>query len=307
MLVGLETGDDAAVYRLRSDLALVVTTDFFTPIVDDAYTFGAIAAANALSDIYAMGGTPLMAVNLVAFPTKELALTLLSDILRGGLDKAHEAGIDILGGHSIDDHEPKYGLAAIGTVHPDRVVRNRGGQVGDRLVLTKPIGTGIISTAIKHGVAPPPAEKAAVESMLQLNRAAAEAMAQARVHAATDVTGFGLLGHLHYLARASGTGARLEAKAVPFLPGVLELADAGEVPGGTRSNERFLKDLVTWPDALAAPWRTALSDAQTSGGLLLAVPATEVEGLQAELGRRGVTGHPIGELVAGPPGLIQVA
>src|SRR5438309_12108780 len=163
LLVGAATGDDAAVYRLRDDLALVVTTDFFTPIVDDAYTFGGIAAANALSDIYAMGGIPLMALNLVAFPAKELPLALLSDILRGGLDKAHEAGIEILGGHSIDDHEPKYGLAAIGTVHPDRVVRNRGGQVGDRLVLTKPIGTGIISTAIKHGAAPAAAERAAVE------------------------------------------------------------------------------------------------------------------------------------------------
>ncbi len=307
VLVGLETGDDAAVYRVRSDLALVVTTDFFTPIVDDAYTFGAIAAANALSDIYAMGGNPLMAVNLVAFPAKELPLALLSEILRGGLDKAHEAGIDILGGHSIDDHEPKYGLAAIGTVHPDRVVRNRGGRVGDRLVLTKPIGTGIISTAIKHGVAPAPAEEAAVQSMLQLNRAAAAAMAQVAVHAATDITGFGLLGHLHSLAKASAIGARVEAKSVPLLPGVLDLAEAGEVPSGTRSNERFLQDLVTWPKTLPAPWRTALSDAQTSGGLLLAVAAVDLERLQAELGQRGLTGHAIGELVAGPPGRIQVA
>jgi len=306
VLVGLETGDDAAVYRLRDDLALVVTTDFFTPIVDDAYTFGGIAAANALSDIYAMGGIPLMALNLVAFPAKELPLALLSDILRGGLDKAHEAGIEILGGHSIDDHEPKYGLAAIGTVHPDRVVRNRGGQVGDRLVLTKPIGTGIISTAIKHGAAPAAAERAAVESMLQLNQAAAEAMSLSPVHAATDITGFGLLGHLHSLALASGTAARVEAKAVPRLPGVLELADAGEVPGGTRSNERFLKDRVAWPASLGAPWRTVLCDAQTSGGLLIVLPAGEVERLLAELDRRGVAGRPIGELVAGSPGSIQV-
>jgi selenide,water dikinase len=306
VLVGLETGDDAAVYRLRPELALVVTTDFFTPIVDDAYTFGGIAAANALSDIYAMGGAPLLALNLVAFPAKELPLELLSDILRGGLDKAHEAGIEILGGHSIDDHEPKYGLAAIGTVHPDRVVRNRGGQVGDRLVLTKPVGTGIISTAIKHGVAPPAAEQAAIETMLELNRPAAEAMAQSPVHAATDITGFGLLGHLHSLAKASGTAARVEASTVPWLPGVLELADAGEVPAGTRSNERFLRDLVEWPAALRAPFRTALCDAQTSGGLLIAVPGGEVERLLAELARRGVTGHPIGDLVAGPAGSIRV-
>jgi selenide,water dikinase len=178
--------------------------------------------------------------------------------------------------------------------------------VGDRLVLTKPIGTGIISTAIKHGVAPPAAEQAAVESMLRLNREAAEAMVEAPVHAATDITGFGLLGHLHSLARASGTAARVEAKAVPRLPGVLELADAGEVPGGTRSNERFLKDRVEWAPALGAPWRTALCDAQTSGGLLMALPAGEVERLLTELGRRGVAGRAIGELVAGSPGSIQV-
>ena len=208
VLVGLETGDDAAVYRLRPDLALVVSTDFFTPVVDDAYTFGAIAAANALSDIYAMGAEPLMAVNLVAFPIKELPGSLLGEILRGGLDKVREAGIDILGGHSIDDHEPKYGLAVIGTVHPDRVVRNRGGRPGDRLVLTKALGTGIITTAIKHEVAPAASAQAAIQSMLQLNREAAQGMATVAVHAATDVTGFGLLGHLHYLARSSGLAAR---------------------------------------------------------------------------------------------------
>ena len=208
VLVGLETGDDAAVYRLRPDLALVVTTDFFTPIVDDAYTFGAIAAANALSDIYAMGAQPLMAVNLVAFPIKELGPSVLAEILRGGLDKVREAGIDVLGGHSIDDREPKYGLAVTGTVHPDRVRRNRGGRPGDRLVLTKPLGTGVISTAIKHQVAPPDSAAAAIESMLRLNRDAADAMATVEVHAATDVTGFGLLGHLHYMARASGLAAR---------------------------------------------------------------------------------------------------
>jgi len=177
VLVGLETGDDAAVYRLRSDLALVVTTDFFTPVVDDAYTFGAIAAANALSDIYAMGAKPLMAVNLVAFPMKELPASLLAEILRGGLDKVCEAGIDILGGHSIDDHEPKYGLAVTGTIHPDRVIRNRGGRPGDRLVLTKSLGTGVITTAIKHQVAPEASTAAAIDGMLQLNRAAADAMA----------------------------------------------------------------------------------------------------------------------------------
>jgi selenide, water dikinase len=306
VLVGLETGDDAAVYRLRPDLALVVTTDFFTPVVDDAYTFGAIAAANALSDIYAMGAQPLMAVNLVAFPIKELPASLLADILRGGLEKVREAGIDILGGHSIEDHEPKYGLAVTGTVHPDRVIRNRGGRVGDRLVLTKALGTGIITTAIKHQVAPPESEAAAIESMLQLNRVAAEAMAQLEIHAGTDVTGFGLLGHLHYLARASGVAARVDASVVPLLPGAQELADAGEVPGGTRNNERFLASRVHWSPSLPAARQTVLSDAQTSGGLLIAIDAADVDRLLAALSRRGVTGHPIGELTPGSPGEISV-
>jgi len=306
VLVGQETGDDAAVYRLRPDLALVVTTDFFTPIVDDAYTFGAIAAANALSDIYAMGAQPLMAVNLVAFPIKELGAEVLTDILRGGLDKVREAGIDILGGHSIDDHEPKYGLAVTGTVHPDRVRRNRGGRPGDRLVLTKPLGTGVITTAIKHEVAPAASVAAAIEGMLRLNRDAADAMARVDVHAATDVTGFGLLGHLHYLARASDLAARVEAASVPFLPGAEMLADGGEVPGGTRSNERFLATRVRWPEHLPAARQVLLCDAQTSGGLLMALPENDVEPLLAALEARGVAGCVVGELTEGEAGSIVV-
>jgi selenide, water dikinase len=306
VLVGLETGDDAAVYRLRPDLALVVTTDFFTPVVDDAYTFGAIAAANALSDIYAMGAQPLMAVNLVAYPIKELGPSLLTDILRGGQDKVREAGIDILGGHSIDDHEPKYGLAVIGTVHPDRVRRNRGGRPGDRLVLTKPLGTGVITTAIKHQVAPPDSAAAAIEGMLRLNRDAADAVASVDVHAMTDVTGFGLLGHLHYMARASGVAARVDAASVPFLPGAEMLADAGEVPGGTRRNERFLADHVRWPTQLPAARQVLLCDAQTSGGLLVAVPATDAKPLLEALEERGVSGSVIGELTEGEAGSILV-
>lgn len=306
VLVGLETGDDAAVYRLRPDLALVVTTDFFTPVVDDAYTFGAIAATNALSDIYAMGAQPLMAVNLVAFPIKELPASVLADILRGGSDKVREAGIDILGGHSIDDHEPKYGLAVIGTVHPERVVRNRGGRAGDRLVLTKPLGTGIITTAIKHAVAPEASATAAVTSMLRLNRDAADVMTAAGVHAATDVTGFGLLGHLHYLARASGLAASVQAAAVPVLPGADELADAGEVPGGTRSNERFLSSRVHWAAGISPARQTVLSDAQTSGGLLMATAPDQLSGLLAALAERGVEAARVGELVTGEPGQIEV-
>jgi selenide,water dikinase len=306
VLVGPETGDDAAVYRLRPDLALVVTTDFFTPIVDDAYTFGAIAAANALSDIYAMGAQPLMAVNLVAFPIKELGPELLADILRGGLDKVREAGIDILGGHSIDDREPKYGLAVTGTVHPDRVRRNRGGRPGDRLVLTKPLGTGVITTAIKHQVAPPASAAAAIEAMLRLNRDAADAMATVNVHAATDVTGFGLLGHLHFLARASGLAARVESASVPLLPDAEMLADAGEVPGGTRSNERFLASRVRWPAQLPAARQVLLCDAQTSGGLLMAVPENDLERLLAALEVRQVAGSVVGELTEGTAGSIVV-
>ncbi len=306
LLVGLDTGDDAAVYRLRPDLALVITTDFFTPIVDDAFVFGGIAAANALSDVYAMGGTPLLAINLVAFPSKELPLTLLSDILRGGIEKAHEAGIDIVGGHSIDDPEPKYGLAVIGTVHPDRVVRNSTARAGDQLILTKPIGTGIISTAIKHGVAPAEAEAAAIASMLQLNQAAAAAMTAVGVSAATDVTGFGLLGHLRTMARASGVSASVQAAAVPVLLGAEALANAGEVPGGTRSNERSLRTSVQWSDAVLPPRRILLCDAQTSGGLLIAVPESAQPRLEAELAARGVAAYRIGVLDDGPPGTIVV-
>lgn len=306
VLVGLETGDDAAVFQVSPELALVVTTDFFTPVVDDPYTFGAIAAANALSDVYAMGGDPMMAINLVAFPIKELPGSVLAEILRGGSDKAGEAGIAILGGHSIDDHEPKYGLAVTGSVHPDRVVRNRGGRVGDRLILTKALGTGIITTAIKHAVAPPQAERAAVDSMLQLNAAAASAMKMVGVHAATDVTGFGLLGHLHYLARASGLAARIDAAAVPFLPDAERLADAGEVPGGTRNNERFLASRVRWASTISPARQTVLSDAQTSGGLLIAVSEGDNARLLAELHQRSVPATVIGELIAGEDGKIEV-
>jgi selenide, water dikinase len=306
VLVGLETGDDAAVFQVSSELALVVTTDFFTPVVDDPYTFGAIAAANALSDVYAMGGQPMLAINLVAFPIKELPGIILADILRGGADKAREAGIAILGGHSIDDHEPKYGLAVTGSVHPDRVVRNRGGRPGDRLILTKALGTGIITTAIKHAVAPPEAEEAAVASMLQLNAKAASAMNAVGVHAATDVTGFGLLGHLHYLARASGVAARVDAAAVPLLPHAERLADAGEVPGGTRNNERFLASRVAWSSEVSPARQTVLSDAQTSGGLLMATSEEDSGRLLDELRHREVPAAVIGRLIPGEAGQIEI-
>ena len=275
-------------------------------MVDDAYTFGAIAAANALSDVYAMGGSPLLALNLVAFPSKELPLRILGEILEGGSAKAQEAGIDILGGHSIDDHEPKYGLAVIGTVDPNRVMRNRGGRPGDQLVLTKPLGTGVITTAIKHAVAPEPAQAAAVASMLRLNREAAAAMLAVETHAATDITGFGLLGHLHYLALASGLAATVNSEAVPLLPGAAMLAQAGEVPSGTRSNERFLLSRVELAPGVDLASRTLLCDAQTSGGLLLAVSEAELPRLLAELRSRNETGSVIGSLEEGIAGKISV-
>ena len=275
-------------------------------MVDDPHSFGAIAAANALSDVYAMGGTPLLALNLVAFPSKELPLGVLAEILSGGASKAREAGIDILGGHSIDDHEPKYGLAVIGTVDPARIIRNRGGRPGDRLVLTKSLGTGVITTAIKHGVAPEPAQAAAIASMLRLNREAGAAMLEVDTHAATDITGFGLLGHLHYLALASGVAAEVEVDAVPMLPEAASLAEAGEVPSGTRSNERFLLGRVDFAPGVAPARRTLLSVAQTSGGLLLAVPEGEMPRLLEGLASRQEVGHVIDRLIEGEAGRISV-
>jgi selenide,water dikinase len=273
--------DDAAVYRISADRALVATVDFFTPIVDDPFDFGRIAAANALSDLYAMGARPLFALNIVGFPRDRLHENLLGEILRGGSEIAREAGIAVVGGHSVDDAEPKYGMCAIGEVHPDAIIRNSTARPGDVLVLTKPIGTGIIATAIKQEAAPADAIAAAVTSMITLNRGASDAMRETGVHAATDVTGFGLLGHLRNMLRASGVGARLHASAIPLLPHALELAQAGFVPGGTRRN---LADVdVQWDDAIPETLRIVIADAQTSGGLLIALPEENVAALQRSL------------------------
>ncbi len=307
VLVDTSTGDDAAVYRIDADRALVATADFFTPIVDDAYDFGRIAAANALSDVYAMGGRPLFALNLVSFPRGRLGEGLLSEIVRGGGEVAREAGVAVIGGHSIDDAEPKYGLCVIGEVAPSRVVRNSTARPGDRLVLTKPIGTGVIATAIKREAAPAEVIGAAVRSMTTLNRGASEAMVGVGVHAATDVTGFGLLGHLNEMARASGLAARVSASAVPLLPGAEMLAREGFVPGGTRRNAADLGEMVEWSDEVVEPFRTLLCDAQTSGGLLIAVSPDRVDEL---IGRLQEVDSPaaavIGELVEGEAGRIVV-
>jgi selenide, water dikinase len=307
VLVDAGTADDAAVYRIAPDRALVATVDFFTPIVDDPWDFGRIAAANALSDIYAMGARPRFALNIIAFPRHLLDSGLLEEIVRGGGDVALEAGIAVVGGHSIDDAEPKFGMCVIGEADPGLLVRNAGALPGDLLVLTKPIGTGIIGTAIKRGVAPEDVVRAAVASMVTLNRGAAEAMLGVGVSAATDVTGFGLPGHLRNMLRASGVAATLRADAIPLLPGTAELGAADCIPGGSRRNLDDLAADITWPAAFTALQRLVLCDAQTSGGLLIAVPAdradTLIAALRAELTPVAAI---IGEIVAGRAGAITV-
>jgi selenide,water dikinase len=306
LLVGPETCDDAAVYRLTDELALVLTVDYFTPIVDDPYAFGQIAAANALSDVYAMGGRPVAMLSIVGFPRDKLPLGILGEILKGGAEKAREAGVGVVGGHSIDDAEPKVGYAVAGLVHPARVWRNVGARAGDALVLTKPIGTGIISTAIKQAKAPAAAVDAAVRTMVTLNRSAAEAVAAVEVHAVTDVTGFGLLGHLREMTSGSGVRARLRAGAIPLLPEVVALAAAGLVPGGTKRNLHAVAECVRWNASIAEPLRAVIGDAQTSGGLLVAT--ADGGALLRALERAGVSeARQIGEIVAtDPAGTIEV-
>jgi selenide,water dikinase len=280
-LVGAALADDAAVYQLGPDTALVATVDYITPVVDDAYTWGAIAAANALSDVYAMGARPLFALNVVNFPRDTLPLTVLEEVIRGGADKVAEAGVGILGGHSVDDPEPKYGLVALGTVHPQRVVRNVGARPGDVLALTKPLGIGILTTAIKRGLASDETIARAVAVMSTLNRAASEAMVAlgSSVHAATDVTGFGLLGHLSEMLGAGDVGVRLEADLVPVLPEVHDFAAQGVVPGGTRRNLASVEPFMDWSERFTEEERLVLADAQTSGGLLIAVDPSAVDRL----------------------------
>jgi selenide,water dikinase len=298
VLVGFDTADDAGVYRLRDDLAIVQTVDFFTPIVDDPFDFGRIAACNALSDVYAMGATPITALNLVAFSIEQIGGDVLAEILRGGAQVAAEAGVAILGGHSIDDAEPKYGMAVTGVVHPDELLTNAGGRAGDALVLTKPLGAGAVSTAAKRGLDAPLAE--AIDVMSTLNRDAATALRRADVHGLTDVTGFGLLGHLHELALASGVAAEVSAEAVPAIDGVLELLadpDGSAVAGGTRRNRAHAEAFTTFAAGVAEARRWLVCDAMTSGGLLAAV---------AERDAAALPGARIGRLVSGPPGAITV-
>lgn len=309
VLVELSTSDDAAVYRITDDIAVVLTVDFFTPLVDDAYEFGRIAVTNALSDVYAMGARPVCALNLVAYPARTRPLDKLHDILRGGADQARAAGVSIVGGHSIDDPEPKYGLAVMGLVNPSQVFTNAGAQPGDHIVLTKPIGTGIIATAIKHGAAPPDVTARAIEVMTTLNGPASDAARAAGCRACTDVTGFGLLGHLHEMTLASKVGARIRFRDVPLIDGVKELLRMDMAPGGTYANLDFLHTAgaLAWEDNLPEEYQLALSDAQTAGGLLIAVAPDSVRMLTDALAAAQVsTAADIGEFISDPEGRIRV-
>ncbi|MGQ9559211.1 MAG: selenide, water dikinase SelD [Candidatus Oleimicrobiaceae bacterium] len=291
ILVGPETSDDAAVYRIDDQTAVVQTVDFFSPVVDDPFQFGAIAAANSLSDIYAMGARALFALNVVGFPSNRLPVEVLQEILRGAAEVAQQAGIAIIGGHTVDDTEPKFGLAVTGIINPKAIITNRGARPGDVLILTKPLGTGILSTALKRGLLSKEQEEMLFRTMVELNRAAAEAMQAVAVHACTDVTGFGLLGHLLEMMNGSHTAAEVFAEQVPLLPAVVELATAGVVPGGTRDNTSFTASQVSYAPHISAIQRLVLNDAQTSGGLLIAVAAADAQRLADELQRRGVGTH----------------
>lgn len=305
-LVDASTVDDAAVYQLTDDLAIVQTVDFFTPIVDDPYWFGAISAANSISDIYAMGATPIFALNIVGFPSNRLPLKVLEEILRGAQDKAAEAGISILGGHTIDDTEPKYGMAVTGIVHPDKVIRNSTAQVGDVLVLTKPLGMGIIATALKRGLADEVIAQKAIQIMVTLNKASAEAMATVHVHACTDITGFGLLGHLHEMTSASHVDVELTLSAIPILPEARVFATMDIIPGGTLNNLSFVQTHVIFSDNISRVDQLLLADAQTSGGLLISLPASEAQRLLDALDARKVQGHIIGQITGEGQGKIRI-
>ena len=306
--MGRETSDDAGVYRLTDDIALVQTIDFITPVVNDPYDFGRIAAANSLSDVYAMGGRPLTAMNVVCFPVKTMDKHILKEILRGGLDKIHEAGAVLVGGHSVEDPEIKYGLSVTGLVHPRKVLTNAGVQPGDALILTKPLGTGILATAMKAGLISAAAEREAIEAMAGLNRRAAEVMADFPVHACTDVTGFGLLGHALEMAAGSGVTLSIESASVPLLSEVLDLVQMGMVPAGSFSNRSFCSHQVNARAGVSAELLDILSDAQTSGGLLMAVPGPEAAALLEALYEGGISRAAIiGRAVAPSKGAIEIA
>jgi len=305
LIVGAQSGDDAAVYRISDDTALIFTVDFFPPITDDPFQYGAIAAANALSDVYAMGGKPLMALNVVGFPA-DLAKDLLAEVLKGGYAKAAEAGCLIVGGHTVDDAEPKYGMAVIGILEPGKETSNAGAQPGDALVLTKPLGTGIITTAGKQNKVSEDVMRVALDTMATLNKNAAEAMIQVGVNACTDITGFGLLGHLRSMVRASGVGATVEFSKIPLLPGAWELLEAGIAPGGTHRNLDSVAESIQWHPGLTENQKIMLCDAQTSGGLLISVTQARLPELLSRLEAEGVaTRAVVGSITQRPEGKIS--
>jgi len=307
VLVGLDTSDDAGVYQLNDEVALVQTVDFFTPIVDDPFTFGQIAVANALSDVYAMGGTPLTGMNLVAFPIKTLSPSILREILLGGLSKMEEAGVALVGGHSIEDPEIKYGLAVTGVVHPNKILTNAKAKAGDKLVLTKPLGTGIIATALKARMASEEAIRKSVESMVALNRTASEWMREFGAHACTDITGFSFIGHALEMAAASRVGMVVQSKAVPVLPEAMEYAKLGLIPGGAYSNRDFFSCRVDVHPGVLALLVDLFYDPQTSGGLLISLPSGEAEELVATLKKEtNIDSCIVGEVVKEPLGKIQI-
>lgn len=307
VLVGFDTADDAGVYKMSAELALVQTVDFFTPIVDDPYTFGQIAAVNALSDVYAMGGRPISSLAMVCFPEKQ-DLEILGQILAGGLSKMIEAGCTVVGGHSIRDEEIKFGYAVTGTVHPDRILANGGARIGDSLILTKALGTGVISTAIKQGKADASWIEAVTKSMTTLNRVATELASELHgaVHGATDITGFGLIGHAREMALASGVSLRIDSEKIPWLTGAVESVRAGCVPGGLKANREFAEYAVEFGAKVDEITKTLLFDPQTAGGLLLAISASASEGFLRGFQERGGTAVMVGEILPRTDPLIRV-
>jgi selenide,water dikinase len=305
---GMESLDDAGVYKLSDDLAIIQTIDFFTPIVDDPYDFGQIAVANALSDVYAMGGKPLTAMNVVCFPINKLDISILKDILKGGIDKMMEADVTLVGGHSIDDAELKYGLSVTGIVHPKRLVTNAGAKVGDKLVLTKPLGTGIISTALKAGKVSKETVAKVTKYMASLNKKASELMQEVGANACTDITGFGFLGHACQLAQNSQVGMKINSSSIPVFAEVANFAKAGLLPGGLHRNREFYGKMVEFSKQTPAYIKDILFDPQTSGGLLISLAREEAESLVARLKKAGVPEAAIvGEVISKPAGKIIVA
>lgn len=307
LIVGLERADDAGVYKITDDIAIIQTVDFFTPIVDDPYWFGQIAAANALSDVYAMGGVPKTAMNLVCFPLKKMALSILRQILQGGLDKMKEADVVLVGGHSVEDNELKYGLSVTGFIHPNRILTKKAMEPGDQLILTKALGTGIINTAIKGGIASNKTIESITHLMAALNRDAAEVMGHYPVHACTDITGFGLLGHMCEMVVDTDVGIKLQASLVPYFPEAMEYAQMGLVPAGTYKNREFREAFVDFAPSVDRFMQDILFDAQTSGGLLISVAREKANELLSELKRRGMASATvIGEVVSEPKEKILV-